>query len=353
MDVTRSRKSVFLLVIGVLLIFMLAAGSAASAAPKGIIYDSTATPSWTQSLAGPAAAGDSASDVVMLKRDVILVLGTLSNAAGNTDISLTKYAGNVKQWTKVWNGPGLGLDTGAAMALSSDGKSVYICGTSTKAAANSDLYVLKRSTKTGKLTWAKKYDGPKHRNEYAVAIGVDAADNVVVTGWSQNAADIDYAVVSWSKSGALRWSWRWDGGNGNDIPFDLCVDPAGQSWVTGMMAAAGGKVACATARLSAAGAKLWTKKYLGPDNLGAAGSTMARRPGGGVYIGGVVIRPLTGNDAMLIRYSAGGSRSVVAIDNAGGGATAEVWWDIAVTSTKAILCGGATTIGAVSATPES
>ena len=137
MDVTRSRQSVFLLVIGVLLILTLAAGSAASAAPKGIIYDSTATPSWTQSLAGPAAAGDSASDVVMLKRDVILVLGTLSNAAGNTDISLTKYAGNVKQWTKVWNGPGLGLDTGAAMALSADGKSVYICGTSTKAAANS------------------------------------------------------------------------------------------------------------------------------------------------------------------------------------------------------------------------
>jgi hypothetical protein len=338
---------VFLFVIGVLLILTLAVGPAAPASPKGVISDSTATPSWTQSLAGPAAASDTATDVVMLKHDVILVLGTLSNTAGNTDISLTRYAGSVKQWTKIWNGPGLGADTGRAMALSSDRKWVYICGTSTKAAANADLYVLKRSTKTGKLAWAKKYDGPKHRNEYAVAIGVDAADNVVVTCWSQNAADIDYAVVSWNKSGALRWTWRWDGGNGNDIPFDLCVEPKGQTWVTGMMAAGGGKVACATARLSAAGAKLWTKKYLGPDGLGAAGSTMARRPGGGIYIGGVVVRAVTGNDGMLIRYSAGGSRTVVGIDNAGAGATAEMWWDIAVTSTRGILCGGSTTIAAV------
>ena len=132
MNITRSRTSVVLLVIGVLLILTLAAGPAASAAPKGLIYDPTATPSWVQSLAGPAAAADSATDVVMLKRDVILVLGTLSNAGGDTDISLTRYAGGVKQWTKVWDGPGLGIDTGRKMVLSSDGKSVYICGSSTR-----------------------------------------------------------------------------------------------------------------------------------------------------------------------------------------------------------------------------
>ena len=347
MHSTHSRTSVFLLMIGVLLIVMLAAGPAASAAPKGLIYDPTATPSWVQSLAGPAAASDSATDVVMLKRDVILVLGTLSNAGGDSDISLTKYAGGVLQWTKVWDGPGLGIDVGRKMVLSSDGKSVYICGTSTKAAANSDIYVLKRSTKTGKLAWAKKYDGPKHRNDFAVAIGADGSDNVVVAGWSQNAADIDYALVSWSKSGAARWSWRWDGGNGNDIPFDLVVEPTGQAWVTGMAAASGGKVACATARISAAGAKLWTKKYLGPEGLGAAGSTMARRPGGGVYIGGLAIRTATGNDGLLLRYSGSGSRTVVAMDTGAGGASNEVWWDIAVTSTKGVLCGGGTVIGAV------
>ena len=347
MHSTHSRTSVFLLMIGVLLILLLAAGPAAPAAPKGIIYDATATPSWVQTLAGPAGGADSASDVLMLKRDVILVLGTLSNAGGDTDISLSRYAGGVKQWTKVWDGPGLGIDAARKMVLSSDGTSVYICGTSTKAAANSDIYVLKRSTKTGKLAWAKKYDGPKHRNDFAVAIGADAADNVVVSGWSQNAADLDYAVASWSKSGAARWSWRWHGGDGNDIPFDLCVEPAGQSWITGMMAAGAGKVACGTARLSATGAKLWSKKYLGPEGLGAAGSTMARRPGGGVYIGGVVVRTATGNDGMLIRYSGSGGRTVVAMDDDTGGTAAQMWWDIAVTSTKGILCGGGTAVGAV------
>jgi hypothetical protein len=347
MSLERSRTPVFLIVIGVLLLLMLAGGPAASAAPKSIISDGTATPSWVNLVGGPAAASDAATDVLMVNRNTTLVLGTLSNAAGNTDISLTKYSGSVKQWTKAWDGPGLGIDVGRKMVLSADGKSVYICGTSTKAAANSDLYVLKRSVKTGKLAWAKKYDGPQHKNELAVAIGADAADNVVVAGWSQNAADVDYVVASWTKSGAVRWTWRWDGGNGSDMLTDLYVEPAGKAWVTGMMAAGGGKAACATARLSATGAKLWAKKYLGPDGLGAAGSTMARRPGGGAYIGGVVIRGGTGNDGLLMRYSGSGGRTVVALDAAGGGATNELWWDIAVTSTKGIVCGGGTVVGGV------
>jgi hypothetical protein len=74
---------------------------------------------------------------------------------------------------------------------------------------------------------------------------------------------------------------------------------------------------------------------------------MARRPGGGVYIGGIVIRAATGNDGMLIRYSASGSRTVVAMDTGAGGATSELWWDIAVTSTKGIVCGGSSVIGGV------
>ena len=338
----RQRLLVALLLLGVLTILLLAVGPAAMADPKGLITDPTATPSWVLSLAGPAAAADGATDVIMLKRDVILVLGTLSNAGGDTDISLSKYTGNVKQWTKVWDGPGLGIDTARKMALSSDGKWVYICGSSTKAAANGDLYVLKRSAKNGNLAWAKKYDGPAHMNELAVAIGVDAKDNVVAAAWSQSAADIDYAVVSWTKTGAKRWTWRWSGGAGNDLPFDLYVEPNGKSYVTGIMAVSGGKAAAGTARLSATGGKLWAKKYLGPENLGAGGSTMVRRPGGGVYIGGVVARAATGNDGLLMRYSGTGSRSIVAIDDGSGGASNEVWWDITVASTKAIVCGGST-----------
>ena len=340
----RARLLVALLLLGVLTILLLAVGPSAVADPKGIIADPTATPSWVESLAGPAAAADGATDVIMLKRDVILVLGTLSNAGGNTDISLSKYTGDVRQWTKVWDGPGLGLDTARKMVLSSDRKWVYICGSSTKAAANSDLYVLKRSVKNGNLAWAKKYDGPAHKNDAAVAIGVDAKDNVVVAGWSQNAADLDYAVASWTKGGAKRWTWRWDGGVGNDLAFDLYVEPKGKSYVTGVMAMTG-KAAAGTARLSATGGKLWAKQYLGPDGLGAGGSTMVRRPGGGVYIGGVVARAATGNDGLLMRYSGTGSRTVVAIDDGAGAATGELWWDITVTSTKAIVCGGSTTVG--------
>jgi hypothetical protein len=339
----RPRLLTALLLLGVLLLLLLAAGPSAMAGPKALILDPTASPSWTQSIAGPAAVSDGATDVVMLKRDVILVLGTLSNAAGKTDISLSKYAGDTRQWTKVWSGPGGDNDTARKMVLSSDGKWVYICGTSVKAASNNDLYVLKRSTKTGKLAWARKYDGPAHKIDMAVAIGVDALDNVVAVAWSQNAADFDYAVVSWTKSGAARWTWRWSGGVGNDLPYDLYVEPNGKCYVTGIMATSGGVSAVGTARLSAGGAKLWTKKYRGPENLGAGGSTMTPRPGGGVYIGGVALRAASGSDALLMRYSGNGARTIVAIDTGAGGTSNDVWWDVTVTSTRAIVCAGSTT----------
>jgi hypothetical protein len=344
MHVARSRPLVVLLAVGVLLILMLAAGPASPAGPKRVIDDPTATPSWVQTLAGPAD-GDIATDVLLLKGDVMLVCGTLSTASGNTDISLTKYKGSAAQWTQAWNGPANGDDAARKMALSPDGKYVYICGQGTRAAANIDMYVLKRRVSNGNLVWAKKYDGSAHKTDLAVSIGVDAAGNVVVAGVSMNAADGDYVLASWKPSGAVRWTWRWDGKNGLDMPFDMLVTSAGDAYVTGASVAAGGKIQAVTARFDPAGKKKWLKKYLGDAGLGAAMSSIALKPGGGVYTGGWTATAATGNDAIIMKYATGGGRTTVATDSAGGGVTNELYWDVAVTSTKAIVGAGSTAVG--------
>lgn len=351
--VTRSRPLVALLLLGVLLILLLAAVSTAAAAPRSLIMDNTAVPSWSRLIAGPAAGADSAADVLLLGGGVSLVSGTISNASGSTDVSLTKYRDGVLQWTQTWNGPGNGADSQLAlspadkMVLSPDGKYVYQCCTGVKAGANLDLYVVKRKVSSGNLVWAKRYDGPAHKNEIAVAIGIDGKGNIVAACASANAADADYAVASWKPSGAARWTWRWDGKNGADMPFDLVVTPAGDAYVTGAGVAGGGKIQAITARLSSTGKQLFLKKYLGDTGLGAGMSSLALRPGGGVYVGGWVTSAVGDNDAAIVKYTPKGGRSTVSVDNAGGGATNDMYWDIAVLSTKAIVGAGYAATGAV------
>jgi hypothetical protein len=353
MHVTRSHSVVLLLVTGVLLLLMLAAGPAAPAGPRSLILDPDATPSWVETVAGPAAGTDSAADLLLLKNGVMLVCGTLTNASGNTDISVTRYRNGVQQWTQSWNGPANGSDSiltlspARKMALSPDGKYVYVCGHGTRAGGNIDLYVLKRRVSNGNLVWARRYDGPAHKNDVATGIGVDAAGNVIVVGTSANDADGDYVVASWKASGAKRWTWRWDGKAGADIPFDVLVTGVGDTYVTGASEATGGRVRAVTARLTRSGAKKWVKKWFGDAGLGAAMSSLALRPGGGVYAGGWVTNAATANDAIVIKYTARGGRSTLGVDPGGGGATAEMYWDIAVLSTKAVVGVGHTQFGAL------
>lgn len=353
MHSARSRTFVVLLVIGVLLIITLAAGPAALAGPRSLIMDTDAQPSWSRTIAGPAAGTDSAADVLLLKGGVMLVCGTLTNASGNSDISVTKYKSGVLQWTQSWNGPANGNDgiftvsPARKMALSPDEKYVYVCGFGTRAGGNVDLYVLKFRVSNGDRSWVKRYDGPAHKNDVATGIGVDGAGNVVAIGTSVNAADADYAVASWTASGASRWTWRWDGKAGADIPFDLLVTGAGDTYVTGAAMAAGSKIQAVTARLTPQGGKKWLKKWLGDAGLGAAMSSLAARPGGGVYAGGWVTTAGVANDAVIIKYTTKGSRSTLGVDQGAGGATSEMFWDIAVLSTKDVLGVGYTQTGAV------
>ena len=208
MSATRSRLLVALLLLGTLLLLLPAAGPAALAGGKGEIGDPAATPSWVAMPAGPAAGNDAASDVLLLPGDVMLVCGSLSNASGNTDISLVKYKAGVLQWTQTWGGAGGADDAARKMALSPDGKYVYICGTAAKSAGNLDIYVLKRKVSNGNLAWAKRYDGSAHLADVAVAIGVDSSGNVIVAGGSVKAAgDSEYVVASWKASGKSRWTW--------------------------------------------------------------------------------------------------------------------------------------------------
>ena len=346
---SRARaRATLALVAGAVLVWGLIALPAV-AAPRAVINDPDATPSWWAGIAGALSGADSATDVVMARGDATFVCGTLQNAAGNADISVTKFLGSVKQWTRLWDGPDHLLDGADSMALSADGKWIYVTGAQMKPDGTADIVLLKRAASSGALKWARSYDGPKHKIDVPATVGVDRSGNVVVAGISENASNVDLVVVSWKSSGARRWTWRYDGaGHGFDMVQDALVEASGTTYLTGSITLAGSAATTVTARISPAGKKVWVRTYKGPDGEGAQATALTRRPGGGVYVCGGVRRAGSHWDGMVLGYAASGARTAFQFDNGGGGATDQFFNDLAVTSTKAVVAVGRFEMGGVS-----
>jgi len=248
----------------------------------------------------------------------------------------------VKSWTHLYDSPFHSSDVATEIALGPKGV-VYTAGSSVNAAGRTDILLVKWSA-NGTKQWARRWNGSKHGNDNATALGVDAKGNVTVAGWSEGTYSTDYVVVSWSATGAKRWTWRYSGsGHGTDQPTDLLVAKDSSVYVTGWATVGGGKQAAVTARFSAAGKRLWTRVYTGPESLGAGGYALTARPQGGVYVGGYAGRAATGIDGLVLGHAPSGVPSVFALDSHGSTGTTAQWFnDVAVTSGGHVIAAGTT-----------
>lgn len=333
---------------GVLLLFALGAAGPAGADgakdPQRIIFDLSATPSWTKTFHGLGAAFDAAEDVVMTKGGVTYVAGTIGNAAG-ADASLTKLVNGVSAWPapKTYDSPYHSVDTATKVALGPGG-TVYTAGRSIGANGMFDILVVKWSS-SGAVKWAKRYDGPSHSQDIASAMVVDSAGNVTVGGYSLGATGADWVVVSWSSTGAKRWTSRYSASSPHEIvPMDMVVAGDRSVYASGISAIPPA-VSAMTVKYSPSGVKLWKKAYQGPAGLGALAWGAVARPGGGVYVCGSAISGGTGADGLVMGYTAGGVRDVFALDTGPGGATSQSFVDLAVTSTGKVVAVGSSTAG--------
>jgi len=307
------------------------------------IWDGTATPTWQVQVAGSGTAADTANGVVTTTGGVTFVTGAVGNASGDLDLSLTELVNGAKKWTKTWGGAAHGGDGGYAIAFGTKGY-LYTAGWTTNTSGNTDILLIKWTT-AGKRVWVRTYNGPKHRIDYTLGLAVDKAGNATVVGACNGVVSPAYgniAVVSWSAKGTLRWARIYIGsGHGVDVPKDVLVAKDGSVYMTGWTWVSGSKWGAVTAHFSAAGKVLWSRVYLGPNNLGAVGNAIAACPSGGVYVGGGVDTTATGTDGMILRYTTAGSLHIFADDTNGTSNTTAQWFnDIAVTTGKHVIAVG-------------
>jgi uncharacterized delta-60 repeat protein len=197
-------------------------------------------------------------------------------------------------------------DVATSMAVDGDGN-VYTTGYSKGKGTGYDFLTIKYDT-DGNEVWSERLDGGSSGDDKPVAVKIDPAGNVYVTGSSQGGAtDADYLTVKYDKGGKLLWKQRYNGtGNGFDSPAGMAVDARGNVYVTGYSLGKGTGYDCVTVSYDTDGKQRWASVYNGPDNEDDFGTAIAIDPAGDCFVTGYSKSKADGASYLTIKYDPSG-----------------------------------------------
>jgi len=228
-------------------------------------------------------------------------------------ISMSLYAEIVSR-VMVYNGPANGLDQCNGIVVDKYGK-VYATGVSWGGTTKEDYATVKFS-EDGDYMWAVRFDGSGHNLDYASAIAIDNDGNIYVTGWSRSSTNLgseDYCTIKYNSNGVQQWVKYYDGANGVDCEYydyakAICVDAAGNVYVTGISVNNSNNEDFATVKYSASGTQLWVKRYNGPSNMQDEAFAMFVDDAGNVYVTGGSQQTNKGYDYLTVKYNSAGTQ---------------------------------------------
>ena len=150
-----------------------------------------------------------------------------------------KYnSSGVRLWKKSFAGIG-GEYYDRVTGLTTDQTgNIYLTGSSvrTTGSGGEDFLTLKYDP-SGNLQWDSYYNGTGNDGDYSKAISVDGAGNVYITGITyETNFNFDYTTVKYDPAGVQKWKIKYDGGftNRRDEAIAISLDPAGNVIVTGI-----------------------------------------------------------------------------------------------------------------------
>lgn len=261
---------------------------------KVLLAASPGTQVWVR-LFGPGGNGGAASVAASPNGKTAYVTGYLTAAGGTVEYATVAYSivtGSLL-WSKAYTGPGAidGIPNRAvSVAVSPNGKTVYVTGESGSATYGdfTSYATVAYSAATGAQLWAKRYGVPGDYASAPVTMAVSPDGRMVyVTGDSDNTyaagGGADYATVAYNAAtGAQMWVRRFNAKLTYGGAAAMAVNPNGSTvYVTGnsWMGGGSGKAYATIAYSAVTGAQRWIKQYSG-GQYGVGGAAIAVSPNG-------------------------------------------------------------------------
>ncbi len=269
-------------------------------------YSATGTLLWAVRYDGAGSGLDRGEDIVTDAQGNAYVTGRTDN--GNDDDYLTlKYNSNGQQvWVQFVDGGG--TDRAVACGIDNTGH-VYVTGR--RSNGNDDDFYTVKYNSAGNTIYTKQFDFVE--DDRAEAIAVNADGSFAVTGRSDANANAtvnwNYHTVFYNAAGLQQWSSSFNGAaNNDDVPLALAINPAGEVAVTGWSDADASTVVqedLVTVRYNALGQPLWTSStdVSGNNDEGRAVLLTAT---GAVWAAGMLSEADFKEDAVLCHYSGTG-----------------------------------------------
>ena len=268
-------------------------------------YNSSGVQQWVARYDGPAHTIDKAIALAVDASGNVYVTGFSEGIGSGGDYATVKYdSSGVQQWVGRYDGPGHGDDDAVALAVDAS-DNVYVTGFSL-GLANNDDYATVKYNSSGAQQWVARYDGAANDEDIATALAVDASGNVYVTGYSLGTSN-DYATVMYNSSGVQQWVARYDGpANYDDAAYALALDASGNVFVTGYSVTSGTNYDFATVKYNSSGAQQWVARYDGPANGTDQPYALALDAYGNVYVTGMSFGSWPNADYATLKYSSSG-----------------------------------------------
>src|SRR5207253_8230246 len=256
-----------------------------------IKYNSLGEEQWVTRYDGPENYTDQATAIAVDLAGNVYVTGASSSNAGGLDYTTIKYnSAGQQQWVARYDGFG-DDDVATAIAIDASG-SVYVTGYSFGSGLNYDYATIKYNS-AGQQQWVARYDGPGHEDDKAVAIAVDESGNVYVTGKSYGSGgNYDYATIKYNSAGQQQWVARYDGpAHSDDEALAMSLDSAGNVCVTGYISISKTGSDYATIKYDSVGQQQWVARYGSQAGVNGGANAIALDASDNVYVTGQISDP--------------------------------------------------------------
>lgn len=235
---------------------------------------------WTELHDGPAAANDQIRAVVVDTSGLVVVAGYHSVTGQGADLWIRQYDDTGDpQWTDTWNGDASSSDAAAALAIDPSGD-IVVVGHTTTVDQGRDV-LLRKYSAAGAIQWTRTYSGAAGAIDQGWGVTIAASGEIYAVGYEEVTGEGRNSWLGkYDVDGNLLWSRVVNG------------DASLNDELRGVAASEDGVVVCGletevdipwqsfVRKYDAAGATVWTERYLGSTAEGALCNGIARDPGG-------------------------------------------------------------------------